>query len=428
LYRGKTYTFNINSPNNPFSFKTARSAGPTDRYNYQGSVSASGVTSGTITFTVTKQTPSILYYQSENDIDLGGAIQISELLENTSIDVEAEILGKKTATLDNGITLSNGMKLSFGGTVYPESYANGQFYVEGVGTAIKLISADILEIVSPYSTNNTLPFDSMPWDVEPFDDATGYAGTIDYITINRSSRDHNPWSRYNRWFHKDVISASAIFNNNTISLDQTTRAIRPIIEFFPDIKLHNLGITAIPDIDLIDTFTQDAFSTIEGTIGYNVDNFDLLPGMLVIFTADPDPLVQNKIYKVEYVDVRNLSSGSNQIHLVEIATPTVGQVVLVRQGSKYQSKMFWFNGTTWIEGQTKTATNQAPMFDMFDNDGVSFSNLSVYTGSTFAGTKIFSYKFLQISSINKINFERKFVFTFLWSLFNTFLLFEFFFI
>ena len=392
LYRGKTYTFNINSPNNPFSFKTARSAGPTDRYNYQGSVSASGVTSGTITFTVTKQTPSILYYQSENDIDLGGAIQISELLENTSIDVEAEILGKKTATLDNGITLSNGMKLSFGGTVYPESYANGQFYVEGVGTAIKLISADILEIVSPYSTNNTLPFDSMPWDVEPFDDATGYAGTIDYITINRSSRDHNPWSRYNRWFHKDVISASAIFNNNTISLDQTTRAIRPIIEFFPDIKLHNLGITAIPDIDLIDTFTQDAFSTIEGTIGYNVDNFDLLPGMLVIFTADPDPLVQNKIYKVEYVDVRNLSSGSNQIHLVEIATPTVGQVVLVRQGSKYQSKMFWFNGTTWIEGQTKTATNQAPMFDMFDNDGVSFSNLSVYTGSTFAGTKIFSYK------------------------------------
>ena len=153
-----------------------------------------------------------------------------------------------------------------------------------------------------------------------------------------------------------------------------------------------MGITAIPDIDLIDTFTQDAFSTIEGTIGYNVDNFDLLPGMLVIFTADPDPLVQNKIYKVEYVDVRNLSSGSNQIHLVEIATPTVGQVVLVRQGSKYKSKMFWFNGTTWIEGQTKTATNQAPMFDMFDNDGVSFSNLSVYTGSTFAGTKIFSYK------------------------------------
>ena len=49
--------------------------------------------------------------------------------------------------------------------------------------------------------------------------------------------------------------------------------------------------------------------------------------MLVIFTADPDPLVQNKIYKVEYIDVRNLSSGSNQLHLVEIAKPEVGQVV-----------------------------------------------------------------------------------------------------
>ena len=392
LYRGKTYTFNINSPGNPFSFKTVRSAGAADRYNYQGSVSANGVTSGTITFTVTKQTPSILYYQSENDIDLGGAIQISELLENTSIDVEKEILGKKTATLDNGIVLRNGMKLAFGGIVYPESYANGQFYVEGVGSAIKLISVDILEIVSPYSTTNTLPFDSMPWDVEPFDDATGYAGTVDYITINRSSQDHNPWSRYNRWFHKDVVSVSSEFNNNTISLDQTTRAIRPIIEFLPDIKLHNLGTTAIPDIDLIDTFTQDAFSTIEGTIGYNIDNFDLLPGMRVIFTADPDPLVQNKIYKVEYVDVEHLNGGSNQLHLVEISTPEAGQVVLVRQGLKYQSKMFWFNGTTWVEGQTKTAANQAPLFDMFDNDGVSFSNLSVYTGSTFVGTKIFSYK------------------------------------
>ena len=391
LYKGQTYTFNINSPGNPFSFKTSRTTGNLDRYKVSG-LDSFAVELGTITFTVPANAPSILYYQSESDINLGGSIQIAEITDNTAIDLQTDLLGKKTYTLSNGTKLSNGMKVSFGGHVTPAEYANGQYYVEGVGRAIKLIKTSVLEVVSPYTVEQAIEFDSVPWDKEPFDNATGFAGSVDYITINRASSDHNPWSRYNRWFHKDVISASAAYNNNIVSLDQTNRAIRPIIEFEADLKLYNLGTTAIFDIDLVDNFTSDVFSTIEGTSGYNVDGVDLVPNTLVLFTADKDPLVQNKIYRVEYVDVKHLSTGSNQLHLVEVATPATNQVVLVRQGRSFQSQMFWFDGSNWIQGQQKTSVNQAPMFDVFDNNGISFGDKSVYKGSSFSGTSLFSYK------------------------------------
>ena len=412
LYKGKTYTFNINSVGNPFSIKTSRSSGAVDRYQYLSAIDNYGVEKGTITFTVPDSAPGILYYQSETDISVGGVIEIFSDNENTSINVTTEILGKSKVILKDGTPLSNGMKIAFGGNVTPASYASDQYYVEGVGTAIHLTPVSVLEILSPWSVTESIPFDSVAFDKEPWDTATGYAGSVDYITINRASRDHNPWSRYNRWFHKDVITTSAAYNNSVVGLDQTLRAVRPIIEFEADIRLFNFGTTATIDIDIFDDTTgnttlnpnaKPVFTAIEGAAGYNEPTGDvnvalpLTAGMIVLFAGDPDPLVQNKIYRVEYVDVKhinptnNLPDGSRQLHLVEIATPEVDQVVLVRQG-KYQSQMFWFDGTNWIQAQQKLSVNQAPLFDVFDNNNISFSNTSTYNGSTFKGTKLFSYK------------------------------------
>jgi hypothetical protein len=418
LYRGVTYTFNISSPGNPFSFKTVRSLGTDHRYSYLTSIDNYGVTSGTVTFTVPENAPSILFYQSETDINLGGVIEIFSINADTTIDVASEILGKSSVTLPDGTVLSNGMKLAFGGNVTPAEYANGQFYVEGVGIAIKLIPETVLEVVSTYSTNESIPFDSVGFDKEPWETATGYAGSVDYITINRASRDHNPWSRYNRWFHQDVINASAVYNNNTPILDQTSRATRPIIEFQSDLRLFNFGTKAIIDVDILDNTTGNTslnknaipvFTAIEGQTGYNEPttvatvSIALSPGMLVLFTGDPDPLVQNKIFRVEYLDVKHLNGGSNQLHLVEVATPELDQVVLVKQG-KFQGQMFWFNGTTWIQAQQKTTVNQPPLFDIFDSNGVSVGDTTVYNGSTFIGTRVFSYKQGSGSADNVLGF------------------------
>ena len=394
LYRGQTYKFIISSPSNPISIKTARSIGIADRYQIAG-IDSYGVETGVITVTIPINSPNVLYYQSETDINAGGVFEIYNIDENSFINVAEEILGKVNYTLSDGTKLSNGMKVSFGGQVTPVEYATGEYYVEGVGTAIQLIEKSILEISTTYTASETLLFDAKPFDVDAFSDSTGFANTLDYMIINRASRDHNPWSRYNRWFHKDVINASAAFNKTIAALDQSLRAVRPIIEFDADLKLFNFGTDAIFDIDLVDTFTEDAFSIIEGSLGYSIDNIKLTDGQKILFLSDTDRLVKNKIFKVEFINVTSSSvnqSTRRQIHLVELHTPAVNEVVLVKQGISNQGVMYWFNGTTWIPAQQKINTNQFPLFDVVDSAGISFSNTDKYDGTTFKGTYLFSYK------------------------------------
>ena len=218
LYKGLTQKFVINSPNNPFSIKTFRSLGDNNRYSTEGLIN--GLETGIITFTVPLDAPSLLFYQSETDINVGGAIEISTLDESFIFDVEKNLIGKQTFTLPNGQSLSNGMKISFANNVIPKTYATGEYYVDGVGSAIKLVKATITNVAGSYALTQTTKFDNKPFDAEPFGDSIGYPADKDYFTINRASRDANPWSRYNRWFHKDVIVASALFNNSEVNIDQ----------------------------------------------------------------------------------------------------------------------------------------------------------------------------------------------------------------
>jgi len=395
LYRGQTYKFNLSAVGHPFSIKTARSSGTLDRYNF-GVVheDSGGSTSvGTCVFEVPLDAPNVLFYVSENDVNVGGVFQIQSIEENTEINVQDEILDKKTFTMGNGYPMSNGMKVKFVGEVTPQSYKIGYWYVEGVGKAIKLISDKDLEIVSGYSRQKNVLFDDTAFDNLPFDDASSFAGDKDYITINRASTDKNPWSRYNRWFHKEVIEKSALINNNVPVLDQAIRANRPIIEFSAGLKLYNFGTTAKANVDLIDNFTTDVFSTIEGSLGYNVDGVNLADGHRLLVAADTDIRVNGRIFQVKFIDVQSGLGRRKQITLIDTSDsqPIVDETVLVKLGTN-QGKMYWFDGDVWRLGQEKTTTNQDVLFDVFDNDGVSISNVAAYEGSTFRGTKVFSYK------------------------------------
>ena len=352
-------------------------------------VAVAYIEKGTIEFTIPFNAPDRLFYISKNAVDTSGQFRIYDIEENAFLNVAEEILGKKTYLSANGVELSNGMKIRFQGDVLPVEYETNDWYVEGVGDKIKLIKDSNLIIPAAYNDTKRIAFDSDNFDTLPFSDASAYATEKDYIVVNRASLDRNAWSRYNRWHHKDVIIKSFEYNDLPINVDELTRAKRPIIEFEAGLKLNNFGAVAKQDVDLIDTFTTDVFSTIEGQLGYNIDGVELADNMRILFAADTDILVSGKIYQVKFVNISN----NRQISLVETndTNPIDLETVLVTQGVKNSGKSYHYHGGKWTLAQEKTTRNQTPMFEVCDVNGNNYSDETYYGSSTFKGTKLFSY-------------------------------------
>jgi len=395
LYRGQTYIFDVNSPGDPFVIRSGNLKG--NQENYNKGVTNNGIEVGTITFEVPLDAPELLYYQSENNINRIGSFVIASVLENSFIDVEKEILGKVNYTSSNNIKFTNGLKVQFVGKVQPAIYNDSLWLVEGVGESIKLVNFAELEIPPIISNEIEITFDDGGFDTLPFDDASSYPTQKDYITINRSSKDKNPWTRYNRWFHRDVIEYAANINGVPPSLTETGRAKRPIIEFLPNIQLFNHGSTPKKTVDLVDDFTKDVFSTIEGSAGYNIDGQSVEDGDRILFLNDADPFVKNKIFEVKIITVQTSTNTINrtQISLVETndTDPIIGEAIIISKGSvPNKGRMYHYDGEQWVRSQTKNSINQFPLFDLFDDEGVSFSDNQKYETSTFAGSELISYK------------------------------------
>ena len=269
----------------------------------------------------------------------------------------SDIIGELSYTLPSGDELSNGMMISFDNNVQYGEYSTGAWFVNGVGSGI---------VLTPVITSFTQK---------------------DYITIGRESADRNPWSVSNCWVHSDVIRTAARINNATLVLDQTKRAERPIIEFESNLKLFNFGIKPKAEVDVIDTVTKFVTRDVLGSYGYTVDGIALTEGMRVIFAAASEADISGKTFKVTF----SQAGRYPQLFLVpeSDADPVTSEVVSVSQGIEYNNSYFWYNGATWQLAQNKTSINQSPLFDLCDEHGTDFSD---YSASTFAGTKLFSYK------------------------------------
>jgi hypothetical protein len=295
-----------------------------------------------------------LYYTDSLDPNIGGVIEIVDQNNNLKIDVLGSILGKRSYESPNGVRFTNGLKIRFLEDVIQSEYANKSYYVEGVGESIALVDIDNLIANETWMDVVEISFDTDFYDTEKFAASTNAPLTPDYFVIKRNSIEQSAWVRHNRWFHKDVIDLTAKYNNYLSTIESNARAKRPILEFDPNLQLFNFGQIAKKAVDVIDNVTLDALSIVEGqpivireeniinfsgsvsaveefkiekeregytvvkqtasidgvvTIqmklgglgGFYVDDIPLYPGMRVIFTADTNPDVRNKIYKVEWI-------------------------------------------------------------------------------------------------------------------------------
>ena len=424
-----------------------------------------------------------LYYQDGTNANKVGTIRLIESNLTNTLDVDEDILGQKTFTSTNGVVFTNGLKVQFDGDVIPSKYLTGEYYVQGVGESINLIPTTDLTVPEDFTGTNYIPYDSLPYSIGNFDTELFIPVDQDYITIGRNSINRNAWSRSNRWFHIDVINATADYNEDpsivTTYATGANKAKRPIIEFYPNLKLFDAGTIAKAPVDFIDTRTTNAFdqvankqqyypdietytsytATIAGVTGTSttitiptadiftsfevnmyvtdsnfalpnntqitnievvgtntiltvefasttvvgqanvsivgsdttVNNYELFSGARVIFTADTNLEVRNKIYVVGFstitfgsVPVITLTEAEDSLCLTDDQT-------VATRGFNYQGSTFWFDGLNWEEAQQKLTVNQSPKFDIFDKDGVSFGNTTIYQGSSFLGNKLFSY-------------------------------------
>ena len=321
----------------------------------------------------------LLYYQSDQSDSAAGAIQLIDPVA-AEIDPAVEIIGQLNYVSPNGVVFTNGLKVTFDSSV-KEPFNNKTYYVEGVGRAIRLVL--VSDLVAPELDNLTTP---------------------DYITINRSSIDQNGWARSNRWFHVDIIEKTAEYNGIDLILNQDYRAQRPIIEFNTDLQLYNFGTESKIPVDLLDDVITNAYVQVQGiecasptqvtiTVGGNSVTFT--NGDRVVFSQDENLEVRNKIFDFSIVVAEQptplITVYKAYIQEADDTLVEEGHTIIVNSGSNGE-KQWHYNGTVWIESQQKVSVNQEPLFDIIDQNGVSFADPSSYPGSQFYGTKIVSYK------------------------------------
>lgn len=448
-----------------------------------------------------------LYYQDSVDPLRYGVIKLIDLETDNYLNIDNEILGKPNYTSPNNVKFTNGLKVNFAGNVVPLAFKGKDYYVDGVGESITLLPVSEFVVPEPFSTGIYTAYDAAPYDLTVYSDILETPTIPDYITISRLSRSRNPWTRSNRWFHKDVIQETIKHTSSPVLLaiinNDTNRAKRPIIEFYPNLKLFNSGTDSKQPIDFIDfvetnglanvagrelvvttgidgitnavqvndtstmtvdqtiSFTGDMFTTggvvtiaantvyyvkeilsgtdftISETLGgdtldiadsntlvtiipYCVDGQAVFDGAKVVFANDTNIDARNKIYLIKFVPLH----GGVRYYLTLTKAPD-GDVLyndqtVVLFGDTDKGKSFYYDGTTWIQAQSKTLINQPPLFDIYDKNGTSFGDQTYYDSSDFIGSTLFQYaigtgnddpvlgfplKYSSVNNVGDISFE-----------------------
>ena len=308
-----------------------------------------------------------------------------------------------TPVLTNGKTLEflNGMRVIFSGANVSSTSGNyavdRTYFVEGVGTEnIKLVLAvdenDVVKFkhLQHYTPRIPSDWDIDAWDSEPWDYSEFKLPTKEYVVMDRSSVDMNPWCRANQWFSIYALRNTVAYNEDILEDYQRSiyRAQRPIIEFDPNIELYDSGWNFIDNVTHIITGVDPA-TAIVGQSSYVNALIGLEDDDLVLFLDSGS--YSNSIYTV---------SGQQNGNIVLTQTTassslSIGDKILVEHGPDnipgrvgYPGIELWWDGTQWKYGQQKIFRGDAPKFNLYDDRATDLAN---YTDTDYEGDHIFNY-------------------------------------
>jgi hypothetical protein len=286
------------------------------------------------------------------------------------------------------------------------------------GTAFEFLPWDgSIELSTGRIITNTV------WDAATWDTQT-QPGSGDYITIERGALDRNAWSRTNKWFHIDAIT-STIAQTGTGFPANSTRALRPIIQFIADIPLYKSGTQFRAEIQY--GFYNDNlnapinFVDVQGQQLSDINTeFDISmsDGDLVCFFNDTTPINVNTfpwdtfMWDTNDWDEGIMSTVSHYIFQANVeldgtvsfspytswTTPIVeGDIVFILEDgptySAQRGQTWYFSNGIWEQAfNDKIKLNQPPLFLLYDHNGIPLDDSVTYPASSFAGSEIFSYK------------------------------------
>ena len=202
----------------------------------------------------------INYQQYYWSFDQLPAVIISGTLENP-IDIDVDIIGKKTFTSANGVELKSGMRIIFqGGFVIPDTKITKEYFVEGVGQSIRLI--DVNENVeTPYSTATLTAWDSTIFTSN--DSNVAYtAGNISSVSILQGGSGYkNPVVSF-LGGNTTIASATANADNNGSITDITVTTTGANYTAPISIQITSANVsTAINAGNTYVTFLNDSISS-----------------------------------------------------------------------------------------------------------------------------------------------------------------------
>ena len=332
-----------------------------------------------------------------------------------------------TATPPN-LTITTGMSISLADDpLYSASHT-----VENIGGCIGIQLVPQFPDYTPGTIFEFLPWDgsillstgriidNTHWDATTWDTQTQpLAG--DYITIERGSIDRNAWSRTNKWFHIDAITATIAASATSFPVN-ATRALRPIIQFIADLTLFKSGTQFRAEVNygfvdistnvpiLLATYQGVQVSTVNTALGT-----DFIGGELVCFFNDKTTFgvwdisgwgvppgswdAGNGVIN-DYIFQTSILPGGQIIFSPYTAwsTPILeGDILFITEDGPYNSALrgstWYYSLGKWQEAHNdKISVNQPPEFQLYDHNGIGLDNPVTYPASTFNGSKIFSYK------------------------------------